>query len=232
MKINEELIEYGYFHRRVNRFVAEVLVEDNLHQVHVPNSGRMKELLIEGNTIALIKKAGNHRKTKYQLSFVKAGDCWVSIDSMLPNRLMAAAVKNKSLEFFKDYFLGATEITIGKSRLDMLLYHEHTGKRLFVENKSVTLVEKGVAKFPDAPTERGTKHLKELTMLVKAGEEAAVIFLVQRNDAEFFTPNDDTDGVFGDALRKAAFSGVKVWAITCEVSPREVKIHKELLVKL
>jgi sugar fermentation stimulation protein A len=221
-----EAIKQGIFLKRENRFVATVLIDDIPTLVHVPNSGRMKELLIPNAPVGLIVKKGEHRKTKFQLTWVFTGQVWVNIDSLIPNKLVAAGVMAGEMAEFNSYQLEKTEITVGNSRLDLLLAHRETGKKLYLEVKSVTLVEEKIGKFPDAPTIRGTKHMQQLEELVTEGVDGGVIFIVQRHDAVCFRPNDMTDSKFGQALRHALAAGVRAYAYNCLVHPGMIKLNK------
>ncbi len=209
--------------RRDNRFRATALLLDGQEVVvHVPNSGRMHEVFGVSNRRAWLARAGNpRRKTPYDLVVVEGeGGVLISVDSRLPNRLFADALAKG---YFDRWLGGAAaawqiqpEPRFGDGRLDFLLTPTH-GPRWWLEIKSITLVEDGVALFPDAPTARGRRHLVDLCRLVRAGERAGVVFVVQRGDAQAFAPHPTADPAFPEALRAAAACGVVVRAYRCRV---------------
>ena len=219
----------GTFHRRDNRFRATVEVDGVRSWAHVPNSGRLGELFTTGRPIWLTKAGNPNRKTSYDLRLVEYERVLVSVDARLPNPLFAEAIRSGKIAKF-DYEIVRPEVTRGKSRLDFQL----SGSKgvCWVETKSVTLVQDGTALFPDAPTERGRKHLEELMDIVATGELGAVVFVVQRPDAVRFTPHRTDDPEFADALVRAAAGGVSVQAFTCHVSLKEIRIKKEIPVVL
>lgn len=223
----------AFFKRRLNRFMALVETGQEELYVHVPNSGRLAELLLPGAPVYLTPRQGEKRKTAFDLTFtaVPAGKGWVCIDSQAANMLLGQYFAGANL-LFPDFRLIGREVSLGKSRLDFLL-----GSRegvsdpglLYVEAKCVTLVKTGKrAFFPDAPTARGRQHLEELTRLVKKGERAAVVFLVQREDALSFSPNDSMDPAFGAALRNALSAGVAARALVCSVIPGSLVLKREI----
>lgn len=215
MKIEGELAR-ARFVKRLNRFEAIAELEGVQQLVHVPNTGRLKELLVEGALVVLKKFDNSNRKTRLGLLLVKKDDVWVSIDSAnVPNRIVHEALLDKRFEQFRDYSGIRREVTLGNSRFDFGLFKENC--EYYIEVKGVTLVESGKAFFPDAPTERGTRHLEELTRLRLDGKGAGVIFIVQREDADEIRPNDRTDRAFGAALRKACESGVDLQAFACKI---------------
>ena len=238
------------FIRRVSRFSAIVLIQGREEYVYVPNSGRMKELLVPGALVYVMEaRPGSDqsggiggapakdspddrpaRKTAFDLAMVQLGSTLVSIDSRVPGLVLAEAVRGGSLRAFGGYRTCRPEVRFGESRLDFLL----TGgpAPFLVEVKSVTLVVGGQARFPDAPTPRGARHLRELARAVAEGYRAAVVFVIQREDVDSFAPNDETDPEFGRALREAAAAGVEVWPFRCRVTPDRVEIAQELPVRL
>lgn len=221
------------FIKRPNRFIAHVEIHGKEEIVHVKNTGRCKELLQTGVTVYL--SAADHplRKTKYDLIAVEKqrGELpplLVNMDSQLPN----AAVKEwlaKSGLFSKDAVF-RSEVTHGASRFDF--YIEDGGGKAFLEVKGVTLEHGGVAKFPDAPTTRGVKHLKELAACMEEGFEAYVLFVVQMKGVHVLRPNDETHREFGEALRKAHAAGVRVLAMDCLVTPDSLTIDTPIPVDL
>ena len=221
----------GRFIRRLNRFAALVDVEKREYLVHVPNSGRMQELLVPGFRVLLIPApAGTGRKTAFDLALVDIGHTLSSADARLPNKLVAEAIAEGKLPQFHSYDLVRPESTFGESRLDFLL--EGPAGSCYVETKSVTLVEDGVGLFPDAPTLRGVKHLHSLMAAMDAGHRAGVIFVIQRGDAEAFAPHDVADPLLGETLRTAMARGVEVWAYRCRVDERSIELADSIQVLL
>lgn len=221
--------KYGKFIKRLNRFVAKVEVAGEEVLAHVPNSGRMKELLFPGNRVVIEDQAREGRKTPYDLIMADYDGFLVSIDSRLPNYLVEETINQGKLSGFEGLHVERREVTYGESRLDIKLTGTVEG---FAEVKSVTLVNDGVAMFPDAPTSRGARHLRELMKAYQEGYLAFVIFLIQRDDATAFTPNDATDPEFGATLRDAVANGVKTKAYTCRVSREGVEVLQEIPVIL
>ena len=225
MFLDGDLIE-ARFLRRVNRFLAIVELNGRETSVHVANSGRLRELFLPGAQVWLKPASGPARKTDYDLALVMADEVLVSADARLPNALVAEAASEGRLEEIETPASIIRESTFGESRLDLLLQSE--GLSLYVEVKSVTLVENGVALFPDSPTIRGAKHLNTLVDVVRAGHRAAVVFLVQRPDAHSFSTYDDADPALGDAFRRAVSRGVDAYAYNCSVSLGEIRLGRRL----
>lgn len=223
----------GRLIKRLNRFVAAVDVDGQTVLANVANSGRMQELLFPGNRVVLEAHFGKERKTPYDLILAEYGGFLVSVDSRLPNFLVADAINRGLLSAFAGLKVERREVVYGESRLDLKLTsvdsaHPTEG---FAEIKSCTLVRDGVALFPDAPTTRGARHLRELMRAVKEGYLAYVVFLIQRNDAQSFAPNDNTDPDFGRTLREAVAVGVQVKAYTCHVDQTGVEVVGEIPVQ-
>ncbi|MFN3974691.1 MAG: DNA/RNA nuclease SfsA [Dehalococcoidia bacterium] len=214
------------FQERLNRFAGRVLVEGSPVLVHIANSGRMKELLQEGRTCWLVERHATKRKTAYDLALVDLGHTLASADARLPSALVAEGVMEGGLEEFRGWRIRGREVPLGHSRLDLVL--EQDGRLCWVEAKSVTLVERGVGLFPDAPTTRGQRHMESLAEAVRQGHRAAVVFVVQRSDACAFAPNDLADPAFGEALRAAQAQGVEVYAYRCRVGWEEVCLDAPL----
>ncbi len=224
-------LEEGYFVTRLNRFAALARVSGREEMVHVPNSGRLRELFEPGRRLLLAPAPGEHRKTRYDLALVDLGHTLVSADARLPNSLVAEALQSRSLPVFADYESVRREVTYHDSRLDLAL--EGATGICYLETKSVTLVEDdGTALFPDAPTTRGVKHLHTLMRAVGEGHRAAAIFVVQREDALSLKPHDSADPEFGRALREARDAGVEILAFSCQVSPEEIRLAAPLPVAL
>ncbi len=228
------------FLARPNRFIAKVLLDGEELTVHVKNTGRCKELLVPGCTVYLEKSSNPARKTAYDLVAVEksverrlpddpgAPYRLINMDSQAPNKLFEEWAKEG--HFVPGLTSLRPETTWGRSRFDF--YWEAGERKGFVEVKGCTLEEDGWTYFPDAPTERGVKHLEELLLARKQGYEAAVCFVIQMEDVRGFSPNDRTHPAFGQALRKAAAGGVEVLAYECRVIPEEVYITKEVRIKL
>lgn len=212
----------GRFIKRLNRFVALVKVEGREAKAHVPSSGRMHELLVPGAPVYLAPAAGLQRRTEYKLLLVEYSGIWVSVDSLLPNRLLNQAFQAGEIHGFFHYHTIRREFSYRGGRLDFMLSNAH--ERCLVEVKSVTMIEDGEALFPDAPTARGTRHLHELAQAAGEGYRAAVFFVVQREDGLRFAPNDQRDPDFGEALRRAQRLGVEVYALQCRVTPQMVTL--------
>ena len=220
----------GRFVRRLNRFAALVDIDGQESMVHVANSGRMRELLVEGRRVLLKPASGDHRKTRFDLALVDLGKTLSSADARLPNLLVYEALEEKRLPSFLAYNRISREVTYGESRLDIAL--DGPEGRCLIETKSVTLVVDGVGLFPDAPTSRGRKHVHSLANAVKDGHRGVVVFVVQRDDARALAPNDPADPEFGVALREAVAEGVEVYAYSCRVSTTEIVLASELPVRL
>ena len=229
MDLGDDLVE-GIFLERVNRFLARVEVDGREVGVHVANSGRMKELFVPGWRVLGRPVAGEHRKTKYDLVLVDMGQALASADARAPNALLAESVANGHLKQFAGYTDIRREVTFGDSRLDLML--EGPQGRCYIEAKSVTLVENGVGLFPDAPTVRGAKHLRTLITVLEAGHRAAVVFVVQRPDANAFATSDPSDPELAEALRSAVAAGVEAYAYNCEVTERSIRLDHSLPIRL
>jgi len=218
----------GKFIDRPNRFVANVEIDGQLQVCHVKNTGRCQELLLPGTTVYLEKSANVNRKTAFDLVAVEKEDLLINIDSQAPNKVVLEWLQAGGL-----YSKTATiqpEIKHENSRLDF--YIEHENRKAFIEVKGVTLEEKGVAAFPDAPTLRGIRHIQHLMDLAKKGYEAYLIFVVQFKPVKYVIPNDMTHPEFGEILRLAAVEGVHVLAYDCMVTPDTMLLDKEVPVRL
>ncbi|MBE7057294.1 MAG: DNA/RNA nuclease SfsA [Ruminococcaceae bacterium] len=221
-------IKKGIFKERPNRFIAYVDIAGKRETVHVKNTGRCGELLIPGAKVVLEDFSDRaDRKTKYDLIAVYKGDRLVNMDSQAPNKVAAEYIKR----IYPDAKLIKPEAKKGDSRLDFYI-EPAEGVPLYMEVKGVTLEFDGVVSFPDAPTERGIKHIRELEKCIKEGFEAVVLFVIQMEDVEYFTPNDLRHKAFGDALRHGAANGVKVWAIDTTVGEDSLEPGKMVEVRL
>jgi len=216
--------------KRVNRFAVQVSLDGRRVGVHLPNSGRLQELLQPGTRAYLVPKAAPSRKTPFDLLLVRVGKVLISADARLPNRLVAEALREGRLPPFRRYKAFTPEVRYRDCRYDFLL--EGLSGRCLLEVKSVTLVEEGVALFPDAPTERGRRHLETLIRARQEGLRGAVVFVIQRPDAKVFRPHDEADPVFGEVLRRASVGGVSIHAYRCRVSLKEIILAEPLAISL
>ena len=205
----------GKFISRPNRFIAHVEIDGKLEVCHVKNTGRCKELLIPGATVFVQLSDNPARKTKYDLISVFKGDMLINMDSQAPNKVFGEWVANSG--FFKDIMFVKPECKYKNSRFDY--YIETQGHKIFAEVKGVTLEREGVVSFPDAPTERGIKHINELVEAKNNGYEAYVCFIVQMSRCRYFTPASDKHPEFAEALKSASRNGVRVIALNCDVTP-------------
>lgn len=221
-------IKQGKFLSRPNRFIAYIEIGEKTEVCHVKNTGRCKELLIPGATVFLQEFDSNHRKTKYDLISVYKGERLINMDSQVPNKVFHEWVLMGNL--FKEITLIKPECKYKNSRFDF--YIETVTRKIFIEIKGVTLEEDGVVLFPDAPTERGIKHLMELCECVRDGYEAYIVFIIQMKDVLYFTPNIKTHKAFGEALTNARNQGVKIMALDCEVTEHSITAADFVEVKL
>ena len=222
----------GTFLSRPNRFVAQVALDGRTETCHVKNTGRCRELLIPGCRVYLTRSDNPARKTKYDLIAVEKqtarGPLLINMDAQAPNHVFEAWAR--AGRFRPGLTLLRPETVYGASRFDF--YWETDTDRGFVEVKGVTLEEDGVARFPDAPTLRGVKHLEELIAAHQAGYQAALCFIVQFSGAKYVTPNDTTHPQFGQALRRAAAAGVEIFALGCAVTPDSLTAEEFVPVRL
>ena len=206
--------------RRINRFVAEVLIDGNPEQVHVKNTGRLQELLLPNAKVTLQRADNPDRSTAYDLiSVYKPRLKWVNIDSLAPNELMKQQLMSMNYDVVRP------EYTFGDSRFDF--YMEREGEKYLTEVKGCTLaadLKRGIGLFPDAPTERGVKHLEELAAAAKEGYHCQIVFVIQMNGIHMVFPNDDTQPEFGQVLVRAAKAGVQVVYYSCHVEADSIKI--------
>ncbi|NLZ46090.1 MAG: DNA/RNA nuclease SfsA [Clostridiales bacterium] len=226
MKYNN--IHKGFFLSRPNRFIAQVEIDGIEHTVHVKNTGRCRELLTDRAEVFLEKSNNPNRKTQYDLIGVRKGDLLVNMDSQAPNKVVKEFLEAGGV--FKDLEFLKPETVFESSRFDF--YGIHGGKKFYMEVKGVTLENDGIASFPDAPTERGIKHLNELVKAVSRGYEGYVFFLIQMSGVKYFEPNDITHKAFGDALRNAKKNGVKVLCYDCKVFENRLEIGGKVNIKM
>ncbi|MBT3663788.1 MAG: DNA/RNA nuclease SfsA [Candidatus Marinimicrobia bacterium] len=231
MKIEGPLVS-GKFVDRPNRFIAMVAVDGQIVRSHLPDPGRLKELLIPGADL-LVRPApkGSERKTKYSTVMVRHEGQLISLVSALPNRFVLESLQEGILPMFKAFRFVRAEIAQGNHRFDFLLEDENENP-FYLEVKSVTFVENGCAKFPDAVTARGARHAKALSDLVMNGKGAGILFVCQRPDADRFEPMWDRDPKFSQALYDAQKAGVLVWCIATNISETEMTYKTEIPVNL
>jgi len=218
--------QWARFIEKPNRFVATVETDGGVVLAHVPTSSRMRELLTPGAEVLLVGRPRPGGVTQHDLVMVRAACGLVSVDSRVPNRLLGVVLREGGLAEFAGCELVRPEVTLGDSRLDFLL--SDGTRRCWIEAKSVTLVQDGAALFPDAPTARGARHLGELARAREAGDRAAAVFIVQRNDADRFTPYRALDPAFALALEDAARRGVEIYAYRCRVEPDCISIERRI----
>lgn len=223
-----ENIVKGTFINRPNRFIANVMIDGTIEKCHVKNTGRCKELLLPGTIVYLEENDNSERKTKYSLINVQKEKRLINMDSQAPNKVVHEWLKAGNL--FPDAKTIRPETKYGNSRFDF--YIEENDRKIFMEVKGVTLEEDNIVKFPDAPTERGIKHLNELCEAVKDGYEAYVFFVIQMEDVRYFTPNEENHMAFADALVHAKECGVNILAYDCLVTEHSLVIGREVEVIL
>ena len=226
-----EIVE-GRFISRPNRFIAKVEINGEPETVHVKNTGRCKELLVPDCTVYLERSPNPSRKTKYDLVAVYKQvmgkePILINMDSQAPN---TAAFEWIAGGLFSPDAIVKREVTYKSSRFDLFVTDGQ--RKAFIEVKGVTLENNGVAMFPDAPTERGVKHIRELIECLKEGYEAYILFVIQMKGVNLFKPNDITHKAFGDALREAAKEGVHILAVDCNINPNEMKIDSFIDIEL
>jgi len=221
-------IQKARFLNRPNRFIAHIDIDGKTEVCHVKNTGRCKELLTENATVFVQESDNPNRKTKYDLISVLKGEKLINMDSQIPNKVFGEWAQS-SVFFGKINFLKA-EKTFENSRFDY--YIETDNDKIFVEVKGVTLEQDGVVMFPDAPTERGVKHINELCRCIDNGYKAYIFFIIQMDNAKYFTPNRKTHPQFADVLKAAAEKGVGVYALDCKVSENSIAADKFVEVRL
>ena len=217
----------GIFRNRPNRFIAHVEIDGKEQVVHVKNTGRCRELLVPGAMVWCQRSDNPARKTQYDLITVQKGQRLINMDSQAPNTAAREWLESGGLGKIDNL---RQETVYRDSRFDFSFTRE--GRTCFLEVKGVTLEENGVCAFPDAPTQRGAKHLRGLAEAARQGCGAYVLFVIQMADVKYLHPNDRTDPDFGAALREAAAQGVKVLAVTCQISENEMMISGSVPVHL
>ena len=217
----------GVFLARPNRFIAHVRIDGREEVVHVKNTGRCRELLVPGCRVYCQRSDNPNRKTKYDLIAVQKGDRLINMDSQAPNKAAGEWLASGGLGELSEL---RAEVKHGDSRYDFSFVKD--GKRCFLEVKGCTLEDDGVCAFPDAPTERGAKHIRGLTAAVGEGYGGYILFVIQMSDVKYIRPHDETDPAFGAALREAARNGVQVLAMDCAVTEDTMEVRLPVLVKL
>ena len=229
MKIADHLREATFVAREI-RFTCLVNLSGSKEAAYLPNSGRLDTVLFPGQTVFLAEKSSPLRRTRYDLVAASLNGTFVSVDARVPGEVVHEALRQGALGPFAGYSSIRREVPRGRSRLDFLL--SNANSQCFLEVKSVTLVQRGKALFPDAPTLRGRRHLQSLIWAKRDGYEAAIVFVIQREDVESFSANDAVDAEFGHGLRAARLQGVDIYAYRCRVSPGEIKLAGQVPVCL
>jgi sugar fermentation stimulation protein A len=228
MEFSQQLVS-GTLIKRYQRFLADVRLDDgSIVTAHCPNSGSMKTCKEPGWKVMLIESRNPKRKLRYTWEMVHNGTCWIGINTQVPNKIAAEAVTQGRIPELSGYDELRSEVKYGvNSRIDLLL--KNGNQLCYVEVKNVTLVEDdGFYKFPDAVTERGRKHLYELLEVVKAGQRAVMLFVIQRSDGTIFKPADAIDPLYGQTLREVHKQGVEILAYRAQVSPQNIKLTDKI----
>ncbi|MFQ5481850.1 MAG: DNA/RNA nuclease SfsA [Nitrospinaceae bacterium] len=220
----------GIFLERPNRYLAHVEVDGRRVPAHLPDPGRLPGLMIPGRRVRLIHRPSPTRKTDYTLALVRHGRIWVSVYPVFANALVKQALARGVLQELNGYRDFAAEVPCEGSRFDFRL--DYAAGPAYVEVKSVSLVDKALGLFPDAPTERGRRHVEELTRLKASGCRAVVLFVSQRSDTRRITCNDAIDPRFGETLRAARAAGVELFGYNCRVTGGSVSLHRPVPVVL
>lgn len=231
--MNYNKVVKAKFIERPNRFIAYCEVNGNIEKVHVKNTGRCRELLTSECNVYLEESDNPNRKTRYSLIAVEKGDRLINMDSQVPNKVVYEALKSGKITLpgiDEKITLIKPEKTYGNSRFD--IYLEAGDKKAFIEIKGVTLEEENIVKFPDAKTERGVKHIRELIEAKKENYYCYIIFLVQMNNVLYFTPNNKMHKALGEALIEAKKNGVEILAYDSLVTMNSIDINKDVEVKL
>lgn len=221
-------MEQAVFKSRPNRFIAYVETEQGEEICHVKNTGRCRELLPPNAVVYVQRNDNPARKTKLDLIGVRKKEYLINMDSQAPNQAVKEWLQAGNL--FSEEAKIYPERTYGESRFDF--YIEDGDRKIFMEVKGVTLEEDGVCRFPDAPTERGVKHIRELQKCLEEGYEAYILFVIQMSPVKYLEPNDETHPAFGEALREAAGAGVRVMARDCLITEDSMEIRNEVEVRL
>ncbi len=222
----------GRFVERPNRFLTRVEIDGRVIDSHLPDPGRLRELLVPGVEVFLRPVAPESlRKTRYTTVMVKKGHVLISLVSALPNRFVAGELSKRQLPMLADLKLVRAEVPVGRHRFDFLL-RDNAGGDFYLEVKSVTYVENGIARFPDAVSERASRHALALADLIKEGQGAGILFVCQRPDATVFSPMEDRDPKFAQSLYRAWRGGVRVWCIATKVTLEKMTYWREIPIML
>lgn len=219
-------LEPATFIKRPNRFLAHLQKDGEEIKAHVPDPGRLKELLIPGADVMVQYNPGPTRKTDWTLTLVKKNSVWVCVNTTIPNHFVYQLLLGKKLPEFAEYDTVKPEVTHGKSRFDFRM--ENDASVYWLEVKSVSLVHQNIGLFPDAPTTRGERHLRHLIEIASNGDKAGVLFMVQRSDAKLFAPNWITDPNFSQALVDANAAGVQITIYTTQVTPGGILLGEQI----
>jgi sugar fermentation stimulation protein A len=226
MQFKEKLIR-GTLIKRYKRFLADVQLEDGtVVTAHCTNSGSMKTCLEEGAPVCLTPVNDPKRKTKFTWEMIFINGGWIGINTSMPNLLAYEAIRDGKIEKLKGYTFVKREVTFGDSRFD--IFAENDREKCFVEVKNVTMKAGDFARFPDAVTTRGRKHLETLIKVKESGMRAVMLYVIQRMDVQQFGPARDIDPDYAAALERAVKAGVEVIPVQAEVSPERIEIVKEL----
>jgi sugar fermentation stimulation protein A len=229
MKITHEFIK-AIFVERPNRFLTKIKINNELFLSHLPDPGRLKELLIPGVQLLVKRENGINRKTRFSTQAVYQDKTLISLNTLIPNKFVSYLLKNKLLPFLKEWEFDKQEVSYGKNRFDFQL--KKNNMKMIVEVKSVTLVENTIAKFPDAITERGKRHVEHLSNLNSQNLKTMVLFVIQRPDADSFAPQWERDPKFSNALLKASKNGVCIKSIKMKMTPKSLIYMGEVPHKL
>lgn len=224
--VYQNMVE-GIFHARPNRFIAHVVIDGRMEVCHVKNTGRCRELLVPGTRVWCQRSDNPNRKTKYDLIAVRKGQRLINMDSQAPNAAAGEWLRGGGLGQLENL---RAEVFHGESRFDFAFVKD--GRPCLLEVKGVTLETDGICAFPDAPTQRGARHLRHLAQAAREGLGAYVLFVIQMADVVCLHPNDATDPDFGKALREAAQAGVQVLAMDCAVTESTMSIRNPVEVRL
>lgn len=223
-------VKTAQFIKRPNRFIAHVMLDNREEIVHVKNTGRCREILKEGASVILEESGNTNRKTKYSLIAGYKEEVLINIDSQVPNAVVYEAILENKVKELQEVVKLSREVVYGNSRFDLSFEtNEHKG---FIEVKGVTLETEGVAMFPDAPTDRGRKHVYEMIKAVEEGYEGYLFFLIQMKGVSYFTPFELRDPKFSEALRLASTKGVKILAYDAIVHEDEIRIGEPVEIRL
>jgi sugar fermentation stimulation protein A len=224
-----ETVHEGVFLKRYKRFFADIEMGGKVHTAHVPNTGSLKSCLEEGAACLVTESSNPNRKLRYTLQMIRPQGQWVGVNTQLTNELAFEAFNQKLISHWSDFKICKREYKINpRSRIDFAMQMLDSENHHFVEVKNVTFLENECAKFPDAVTERGQKHLEELVKLIENGQTAELLFVIQREGCTSLAPADEIDPRYGQLLRWAHQKGVRITAKGCRLSPQEIKLDSDV----